>query len=215
MREERLEKLKGYRKMLYVVDMVNGFVNEGVLHDKHIRGVIPEQIRFIEEMKKEGEGIAFIKDCHQKDSVEFQNFPPHCIEGTSEAELVPELRIYEGEALVYLKNSTSAMFAPNMMEDLDKMENLEEVIGVGCCTDICDVNFLIPLKNYFQQKNRNVTIFAVKKAMDTYHIPVVHDREEYENMAYQLMGQSGIVLIDDINELLKREKEYVRRKEGR
>ena len=213
MREERLEKLKRYRKMLYVIDMVNGFVNEGVLHDKHIRGVIPEQIRLIEKIKNEGEGIAFIKDCHQKNSVEFQHFPEHCIEGTSEAELVPELQSYEKDALVYCKNSTSAMFAPNMMEDLDKMENLEEVIGVGCCTDICDVNFLIPLKNYFQQKNRDVTIFAVKKAMDTYHISLVHDREEYENMAHKMMEQSGIVLIDDINELLKREKRYVRRKE--
>ena len=40
MRKENINKLKEYRKMLYVVDMVNGFVNEGVLHDKHIRGTI-------------------------------------------------------------------------------------------------------------------------------------------------------------------------------
>ena len=214
MRKENINKLKEYKKMLYVVDMVNGFVNEGVLHDKHIRGTIDEQIKLINKMKEEGEGIAFIKECHGKESMEFKTFPPHCIEGTNEAELVDELKVYEKEALVYLKNSTSAMFAPHMMEDINVMSNLEEVIGVGCCTDICVMNFLIPLKNYFNQMNRNVDIYAVKKGMDTYHIEGIHDRDEYTNMAYKLMKQAGIILVDDINELIKRENvNLVRRKE--
>lgn len=217
MNHQKIEKLKGYRKILYTIDMVNGFVNEGALHDKHIRETIPEQIKLIEKFKQEQEGIAFIKDCHTKDSIEFKNYPPHCIEGTSEALLVPELQPYEQEALVYQKNSTSAMFAPNMISNLDAMENLEEVVGIGCCTDICDINFLIPLKNYFNQKNRDITIFAVKKAMDTFHIPQIHDRNHYIEMAYTFMEQAGIILVNDINELIKREKEMglIRRKEKR
>ena len=43
MNNEKSRKLKDYRKILYIIDMVNGFVNEGPLHDKHIRGTIPEQ----------------------------------------------------------------------------------------------------------------------------------------------------------------------------
>ncbi len=207
MNNEKLKKLKDYRKMLYIIDMVNGFVNEGPLHDKHIRGTIPEQIKLIEKQREEQEGVAFIKDNHTKDSIEFKDFMPHCIEGTSEALLVPELAPYEKDSLVYHKNSTSAMFAPNMMSDLDKMENLKEVIGVGCCTDICDTNFLIPLKNYFNQQNRDVAVFAIKNAMDTYHIPNIHEREHYEAIAYELMAQAGIILVDDINGLIKREKE--------
>ena len=217
MNDKRVKELKEYKKMLYVIDMVNGFVNEGILHDKHIRGAIPEQVKLVEKMKKENEGIAFIKECHGEGSVEFNNFPPHCIKGTSEAELVDELKKYEDDGLEYLKNSTSAMFAPKMMENLRVMENLEEVIGVGCCTDICVMNFLIPLKNYFNQLNRNVDIYAVKKAIDTYHIEGVHDREEYERMAYMLMEQAGIIVVDDINKLIKREnkKGLARRKEMR
>ena len=83
MNNEKLKKLKDYRKMLYIIDMVNGFVNEGPLHDEHIRGTIPEQIKLIEKQRKEQEGVAFIKDHHTKDSVEFKDFMPHCIEGTS------------------------------------------------------------------------------------------------------------------------------------
>lgn len=217
MNKERIEKLKGYRKMLYTIDMVNGFVNEGPLHDKHIRGTIPEQIKLIEKFKNEKEGIAFIKDCHTKDSIEFKNYPPHCVEGTSEALLVPELQPYEKDALVYQKNSTSAMFAPNMMSDLDTMENLQEVVGVGCCTDICVANFLIPLKNYFNEHNRNIEVFAIKQAIDTFDIPGIHDRQHYTEMSYELMAQAGIILVDDINNLIKREEEkgLVLRKERR
>lgn len=207
-----VEELKRYKKALYVIDMVNGFVNEGPLHDKHIRGTIPEQIKLLEMMKKEGESIAFVKENHGANSTEFKNFPPHCIEGTSEALLVPELQLYEKDALVYLKNSTSAMFAPHMMEDLIAMENLEEVIGVGCCTDICVLNFLVPLKNYFNQMNRDIDIIAIKQATDTYHIPGIHNREEYEMMAYKLMEQAGIILVDDINELIKTEGVLTRRR---
>ena len=35
--------------------MVNGFVREGVLHDKKIESVIPRQIELIEEYNKENE----------------------------------------------------------------------------------------------------------------------------------------------------------------
>ncbi len=201
------EKLKEYRKMLYVIDMVNGFVKEGALHDPHIGKTIPEILQLLMKVQKEQEGIAFIKESHTKDSAEFQNFPEHCLEGTSEASIVKELKPYTKDALIYPKNSTSAMFAPYMQEHLAMLENLEEVIGVGCCTDICVLNFLIPLKNYFNQINRDVTIFAVKKAMDTYHIEGIHDRTEYTNMAYKLLEQAGIILVDDINELIIRERE--------
>ena len=217
MKKDLINELKKYKKMLYVVDMVNGFVNEGVLHDKHINVIIPEQIKLIEKFKKENEGIAFIKDTHTKDSAEFKTFPCHCIEGTSESMLVPELQVYEKDALVYPKNSTSAMFAKGMIRDLESLENLEEVIGIGCCTDICVTNFLIPLKNYFNENNKDITIFAIKNMMDTYHIPGIHDREEYENMAYKLMAQAGIILVNDINELIKTENKmgFTKKKERR
>lgn len=205
MDKKRLEKLRQYRKMLYDIDMVNGFVYEGALHDKHIANTIPEQIKLIEKFRDEGEGIAFIKDCHEKDSVEFSTFPRHCIKGTSEALLVPELQVYENDAYTYEKNSTSAMFAPGMLDDLYAMEKLEEVVLAGCCTDICVPNFGIPLKNFFNQLNREVAIFAVKNAIDTFHIPGVHDRDYYTKVAYDLMEQAGIILVDDINELLKKE----------
>ena len=161
-----LEELK---KGLYVIDMVNGFVREGVLHDERIARAIPEQLRLIEKFKRENQGIAFVKEAHNPNSSEFRSFPQHCLIGTSEAELVDELKPYEEDSLIYPKNSTSAIFARNFITDIEKMSNLREIVGVGCCTDICVLNFLIPLKNYFNEIDKEMYIFAVKSAIETYN----------------------------------------------
>ena len=87
------------------------------------------------EFLERKEGIAFVKEAHNEDSIEFKTFPKHCVKGTSEAELVDELKPYEKDALVYLKNSTSAMFAKNFLRDIDEMINLRNVIITGCCTE--------------------------------------------------------------------------------
>ena len=197
---ERKEIIKEYKKLLYIVDIVKGFTTEGVMHDPYILNTVPHQLKLIEKFKNENEGIAFVKEAHTIDSTEFKNFPPHCIIGTSEAELIEELKPYEKDALVYPKNSTSAIFAPNVINDLDKMKNLELITAAGCCSDICLPNFLIPLKNYFNQNNRDIDIAIVKKASETYDSPI-HNREEYSNMAYKLMEQSGIHVVEDIKEL--------------
>lgn len=200
-------ELKDYQKALYVVDMVNGFVREGVLHDERIAATIPEQIKLIERFRKENQGVAFIKENHGKESVEFKTFPPHCIAGTSEAELVDELKPYESSSLVYPKNSTSAVFAPNILSDIESMVNLREIVAAGCCTDICVLNFLIPLINYFNQINREITIFAVKNGLETYNIPGFHDAEYYNKIAYELMAQSGIRIVENLEELESKERE--------
>ena len=107
-------------------------------------------------MLEKNEGVAFVKEAHSKDCMEFKTFPEHCVKGTSEAELVDELKPFEKNALVYLKNSTSAMFAKNFLRDIDEMINLRNVVITGCCTDICDLNLAIPLKNYFNENSNRI-----------------------------------------------------------
>lgn len=189
--KKELEELK---QLLIVVDMVNGFVRKGAMADPKIAKIIPEQLRLIKMILAKKEGLAFIKDAHELDCREFERFPIHCVIGTEEAELVDELKPYEKEALVYRKNSTSAIFAPNFMEDIKRMKNLKEVIVTGCCTDICDMNLAIPLQNYFDQNNQKVDIVIPTNAVETYDAPY-HNRDEYTEMAYKFFEQSGIQLV--------------------
>ena len=199
------------KKALYIVDMVNGFVREGVMHDEYIANTIEEQVSLIKKFKKENETVALIKDNHEENCIEFNTFPKHCVIGTSEAELVDEIKEYENDCLVYCKNSTSAMFAPNLVRDLEKMNNLKEVVVCGCCTDICILNFVVPLKNYFNQMDRDIKIFVVKNACETYNASN-HNRDEYNEMAYKLMKQAGIEVVNDIKEL---EDKEISNKRGR
>ena len=184
-RKEDLEKL------LVVVDMVNGFIKYGNMADPYINHITGNIARLVENAISENEGVAFIKDTHDSDSAEFKKFPPHCIKGTGEEELVDELKQYEDYGLVYEKNSTSTMFAPRFINDLEKMKKLREVIITGCCTDICVLNLALPLTNYFDQNNREVNITVKEDAVETYNSDL-HNRDEYNEMSFKLLRQAGI-----------------------
>ncbi len=203
--------------MLYVIDMINGFVRTGNLHDKHIALTIPEQIKILKYFKKNRQGIGFMRDEHTMNSVEFMNFLLHSVVKSGEELLVTELQPYVEGALDYPKNATMGIFAPNVIDEINAMKNLKVVVIVGCCTDICVLNNALAIKNYFNQNNCDVQVFVVRKATDTYDIPGVHDREHFEKIAYELMAQAGIIVVDDFNELLKRKEEMglVLRKEMR
>ncbi len=189
--------MKEIEKLLINVDMVNGFVKKGAMADPYIKNVIPEHIKLMEQIQEKKGAIAIIKDTHKENCREFNRYPVHCVEGTEEAQLVEELAQFEKDAFVYCKNSTSTIYAPNFIEDINKMVNLKEVIMIGCCTDICILNLAIPLQNYFDQKDRDIKITIPKNAVETYDAPY-HKREEYNEMAFKLMAQAGINLVENL-----------------
>lgn len=192
----KIKNLKVYRKCLIVVDMVNGFVREGVLHDEEIASIIPRQIELIKENQMEGNLIIFIKDTHDENAVEFKRFgnTKHCVRDTSEAELVDELKPFENNdnTISIEKNSTSYMESPKFRELIKELINLEEINVVGCCTDICDFNGTMGLANYFDEWNRDVDIKVHTDAIATY---AQAERQKYIDASYLLMEQQGIQLV--------------------
>ena len=79
------------KELLFVVDMVNGFVKEGSMHDLKIMNIVDS----IKEECESHEHRIFIADTHENDAIEFNSFPSHCVKGTSEAEIIDELKPYE------------------------------------------------------------------------------------------------------------------------
>ncbi len=186
-----MKKKEELTKLLVVVDMVNGFIKEGKMSDKDINHITPRIKSLVESFLNEEEGVAFIKDTHEPNSIEFKKYPPHCLKGTTEAEIISELSSYEHQSLSYEKNSTSTIFAKNFMRDIERMKSLEEVIITGCCTDICVMNLGIPLANYFDEKNKNVRIWVPQNAVETFNSEI-HNREEYNSTVLKLMKNQGI-----------------------
>lgn len=188
-----MKRKEELQELLIVVDMINGFIKEGNMADPTINHITPRIIKLIEDVIRREEGLAFIKDTHNINSTEFKKFPIHCLEGTSEAEVIAELKKYEQYGLSYKKNSTSTMFAKNFMNDIDQMKKLRKVIITGCCTDICVMNLAIPLINYFDELDREVEIIVPENAVETYNAPY-HNRAEYNEIALKLMKQAGVRL---------------------
>ena len=60
-----------YKKLLIIVDMVNGFVREGVMSDKYIEHIIPEHVKLINYFNTINGGLVFVKEAHKDNSNEF------------------------------------------------------------------------------------------------------------------------------------------------
>ena len=107
----KIKNLKMYEGCLIVVDMVNGFVEEGVLHDKEIKKIVKRQIELIKEAKQAGKLIVFIKDTHTKNSTEFERFgnTEHCMKNSNESKLIKELQEYENNCLKKIINKKAGI----------------------------------------------------------------------------------------------------------
>ena len=171
------------KELLFVVDMVNGFVKEGSMHDDSIMKIVD----VISQECKVHEHRLFIADTHEADAIEFKSFPAHCVKGTSEAEIIDELKPYVNEILE--KNSTNTFHVLNkeILKDYDSFKI------VGCCSDICVMQFALSLKTYLNQMNMPQQVIVVEKGIATYDASY-HPAEEYHRMAINMMEQSGIVI---------------------
>lgn len=192
--------MKHTTQALIIIDVINGFVHTGALADPKTAHIIPGVESLAKEFIAQGKPVIAFRDAHTEDSAEFAAFPPHCIIGTGEEELVPELKALQSEMIVMDKNATSAFTLPAFRELLDQMPNIEEITIVGLCTDICVMNLAIPLKNHFNEMNQHVSVIAPKDLCDTYHIEGIHDKKEWNDMAHRFMAQAGVEVPDTITE---------------
>ena len=122
--------------VVLVVDMVVGFMEPGrnLYCGDDSRRIIPRVKDLIDRERAGGAEVFFICDTHDPDDLEFQMFPVHCIRGTDEAEVIPELRECEGD--VIRKRRYSAFFETDLEQRLADLRP-DKVIICGVCTDIC------------------------------------------------------------------------------
>jgi len=136
------------KRALIVVDMLVGFLEEGkpLYCGDDARAIIPFVKNKIEEFVTSGEPVIFVKDSHAPDDAEFEMFPPHCVVGTDETELVEELRPYENKATVVPKSRYSGFYNTALAALLAELKpDLVELVGV--CTNICVLYTVEGLRN--------------------------------------------------------------------
>jgi len=129
-----------------VVDMLRGFLEEGypLYIGENSRRIIPNIQRLLERELGQGSKIFFICDNHDPDDLEFKMFPPHCIEGTVEAEVIPELAKYPGEIIA--KKRYSGFFGTSLEEKLSQLKP-KKLIICGVLTNICVMHTTADARN--------------------------------------------------------------------
>ena len=195
-------------KVNYNIDMNNGFVNFGAMANPDYNKLVPEQIKLIEKMEAEKGITNFILEGHNNDALEFETYPKHCILGTPEADLIPELITYQNNPNVYTyyKNCINGMLNLDVQEQLKRLKNLKEIIYSGVCADLCVMDFARTNARYLDQINKKVKLFVVKNTIDTFDAPG-HNRDEWNEIALRIMEQAGIEVVENVECLNKREKE--------
>lgn len=180
--------------VIFVIDMVNGFIKEGALHDDVIAKCIVPQRKLIESLSCRTE---FVCDNHPPKTREFESYPPHCVIGTQEAEVVDELQ----DLIQYVipKNSTNGFMAPEFQTFLqEEMQRYKDIIVVGCCTDLCILQFALSLQGWLNEHNKvdNRIIIPVD-CVETYHNDL-HDAYCWNAFALENMKMNGITIVNSI-----------------
>lgn len=196
---------------LVLVDVVNGFCTVGA------GNLAPRQPnKQIQEMVKESERVARVfceknwpvfafLDSHHPDVPEHP-YPPHCIIGTDEAKLVP--------ALEWLENEPNATLRPkdcidgflgsmekdgsNVFVDWVKSNQIQVILVVGICTDICILDFVC---STMSARNRGLLaplegVIVYSRACATFDIPVDVAKEDKDLTAHpqDLMHHVGLYI---------------------
>ena len=130
-----------------VIDMLRGFLEDGfpLYCGPAARAIIPKIQKLLTMERKRGSAIFFIGDCHGADDPEFNVFPPHCIMGSKEAEVVPELYNFASNTTI-TKQRYSGFFETDLDNILKKI-NPEKIIVCGVCTDICVMHTVADARN--------------------------------------------------------------------
>lgn len=198
-RSINLEGLAKENTAIVVIDMVKGFVHEGILSSPRIVSIIDPIASLIK--KTEGYKKIFFLDEHEETSVEFKAYAKHCLRGTSEAELIDELKRevkdYESTMMIR-KNSTNGFHAPDFKKWLEKNEeNIKNYIVVGCEADICVSHFATTLKTYFNQNNLDRRIIVPIHGVETFDFGT-HSGDLMKIIALWEMQSNGIEIVEEI-----------------
>ena len=190
---------KSSKPVLFIVDMNNGFAKKGVLASPRVEKIIPQIAELAEEFKKKGCPIIAFTDSHNKDAEEFRFYPPHCIEGTEESELVDELKSLGSYVQVIKKNSTNGFLEREARETIDQLmeSGTGQWVVTGCCTDLCVLQFVLSLRTYFNTTGFSGEIVVPAAMVETYSAPG-HDGDEMNSFSMYNMKINGVEITEKV-----------------
>jgi len=213
---------------LVIVDVVNGFCTVGAGNlapkapDRQISDMVTATERLARRFIERRWPVLAFLDTHEPDRPE-PPYPPHCVRGTGEENLVPELAWLADEPDAKLIrtgciNAFVAAIEPihdrmhgashNRVTDWVNAHRLKSIVVTGICTDICVLDFVATMLSA-----RNVDLMptlrdvvVLEPATATYDLPAqvaqqlglpgtaAHPQAPAHHMGLYVMASRGAVL---------------------
>jgi nicotinamidase-related amidase len=217
--------LTGKRAGLVIIDEVNGFCTPGCgplappAQDPVIDRMVAETDAQARRFIAAGLPILISLDSHDPAKPE-PPYPPHCLQGTGDDALIPALKWLENEAQATLIAKDCINFfvgaiaadGRNAVADWIVSNDLETVVVVGICTDICVMDFVLTL---LSARNHGLTgtlrdIVVYEPGCATYDLPLevarslglpdtaAHPHGPTHHAGLYFMASRGAVLADNL-----------------
>lgn len=158
---------------LVIVDVVNGFTKEGNLSSPRVAKIIKPVVELVRHADSLGVNHYLLpQDQHPENSLEFEVYPRHCVEGSYEAKTVEELQELPNayKYKVFPKRSINPALEPDLQSWLNHNEEVTQFIVVGDCTDICIHQMAMYLKIRSIARNVRFSVVVPANCVDTYNV---------------------------------------------
>lgn len=195
---------------VFSADVINGFFRFGPLASPRVDRLTSPIVSLFHLAHTHGiRRYVLLQDTHNPATPEFQSYPPHCLAGTAESEMIPELaRLPFANLLTVIeKNSLNPAIETGFDAWWDANRDLTTAVVVGDCTDLCVYQLAMHLRmraNALNLAGFEVTVVA--NAVDTFDIPVgdfittgsAHPGDFFHNVFLYHMYQNGIRIVSEV-----------------
>lgn len=157
-----------------VVDLVEGFCRQGPLASDRILATVEPIAEFLRRADQAGvKEFLFPCDAHSADSPEFQAFPPHCVKGSTESDLVKEIEElpFSHQFQRLEKGSVSSLVGTDLTDRLAKGES-KTIVCCGDCTDLCLYHLAVGLRFHANHHGLRWRVIVSQNLVATYDLPL-------------------------------------------
>lgn len=217
--------LQSQRVGMAIVDEVNGFATVGAgnlappAENPQVSKMVAETDRLARDFSARGWPMLAFLDTHVPGKPE-PPYPPHCEAGTGEENLVPELEWLNNDpnATLVRKDCINGFVGAfradggNAVVDWVKRHELEQILVVGICTDICVMDFVLTM---LSARNHDMMpgladILVYEGGCSTYDLPrataesigygaaAAHPQDVTHYMGLYFMASRGARLVDSV-----------------
>lgn len=169
------------------IDPLKGFFYEGNLADPVMQRIVPNMVRLVKILTNKKCRHVIVADSHRRGDEELTRLPEHCMEGTSEAEVIDELKGFNSHVIE--KRTTNSFIGTGLIDYL-LGATPRVVVVYGVCSDICVMQAVITLSN-FADKIGLEKIIVPMDCVTTFGV----DARTKDKYAFEVLGNVPKVVV--------------------